>query len=495
MAQSSSNPQDAIRIRMYRIGIGDCFLLRLPRTGGPPFQLLLDCGIHMAEQAGAARIRKVAENIVAETGGKLDAVVGTHEHWDHLSGFFHAADIFKSCRAQAIWCAWTENQQDPTARSLTKTRDQGVTALWSAMQRYRTEAADAAGVAENEPARDWTGLLGFFGDAPGTGVKAKAAADAMRQLVSAPSDIVYRSPGEPPFDAASDGWRIFVLGPPRDPTLLRHADPRAGTGEAYPFGPDNLAAVEMAAASLAAAAGDNDDPPFDRRYQIDLEASKGDPFFKARYWDETATPPRPPARGEGRARRPPAIEETTQGWRRIGLSWLDGTEALALVLDKITNNTSLVLALEIGPKQATDNPVVLFAADAQVGNWLSWQSVVWPDYHGRKVTGPDLLARTVIYKVGHHASHNATMQEGGLETMQRLRLALVPTNAEMAARVKWGTLPWPNLLARLAEVTGDRLLRSDLGASKNAAAAPQITVTATDDWFDIVIPPGLTLRA
>jgi hypothetical protein len=27
--------------------------------------------------------------------------------------------------------------------------------------------------------------------------------------------------------------------------------------------------------------------------------------------------------------------------------------------------------------------------------------------------GADLIARTEIYKVGHHASHNATLMDGG----------------------------------------------------------------------------------
>ena len=163
-------------------------------------------------------------------------------------------------------------------------------------------------------------------------------------------------------------------------------------------------------------------------------------------------------------------------------------ETLALQLDKITNNTSLVLAIELGPKGATDNRVILFAADAQIGNWLSWQDVEWPDYAGRKVTGTDLLRRTVIYKVGHHASQNATLMTGGLETMQQLRLALVPTSAEMARKVGWGTLPWPHLLDRLGEVTGGRVLRSDIGATPGVTTATGFTVVESDLCFDISIP-------
>jgi hypothetical protein len=83
-------------------------------------------------------------------------------------------------------------------------------------------------------------------------------------------------------------------------------------------------------------------------------------------------------------------------WRRIDSAWLDGSSELALALDSATNNTSLVLAIEF-----PNGNVLLFVADAQVGNWLSWQNLKWT-VDGREVTGPDILRRTVFYKVGHH---------------------------------------------------------------------------------------------
>src|SRR5262249_1438716 len=88
-------------------------------------------------------------------------------------------------------------------------------------------------------------------------------------------------------------------------------------------------------------------------------------------------------------------------WRRIDTDWLNPVGSLALSLDSLTNNPSLVLAIEL----VESGKVLLFAADAQIGNWLSWQDVAWQD---PKINTDDLLARTVFYKVGHHASHNAT---------------------------------------------------------------------------------------
>jgi hypothetical protein len=69
-----------------------------------------------------------------------------------------------------------------------------------------------------------------------------------------------------------------------------------------------------------------------------------------------------------------------------------------------TNNSSLVLAFELGK----GGKVLLFAADAQRGNWASWAKKSFKDGTS-KVSVRELLGRTVLYKVGHHGSHNATL--------------------------------------------------------------------------------------
>src|SRR5260370_26402422 len=97
--------------------------------------------------------------------------------------------------------------------------------------------------------------------------------------------------------------------------------------------------------------------------------------------------------------------DATDNWRLIDSDWLGGWTVVALQLDTLTNNTSLVLAIEL-----PDGDVLLFAADAQVGNWLSWQDLTW-SVGGRTVTGPQLLENTILYKVGHHGSHNATLKK------------------------------------------------------------------------------------
>ena len=69
------------------------------------------------------------------------------------------------------------------------------------------------------------------------------------------------------------------------------------------------------------------------------------------------------------------------------------------------------------------------------GSWLSWRDTQWK-LDDETVTGPDLLARNVYYKVGHHGSHNVTLQKKGLELMTSKDLsAFIPTNKHDAAKI------------------------------------------------------------
>jgi hypothetical protein len=160
-----------------------------------------------------------------------------------------------------------------------------------------------------------------------------------------------------------------------------------------------------------------------------------------------------------------------EGWRRIDHDWLDASGGFALQLDGATNNTSLAFAIEVG--RPGEGRVLLFPGDAQVGNWLSWEALEWKVKNGgqtRTVRSDDLLARTVLYKVGHHGSHNATLREKGLELMASNELtAMIPVNRVTAKKMDW-LMPFPGLLRRLQEKTKGRIVDAETGLDD---AAPQ----------------------
>jgi hypothetical protein len=201
--------------------------------------------------------------------------------------------------------------------------------------------------------------------------------------------------------------RAFVLGPPRDAD-----DPAAQLKDLDPEGDEAFRRAALAAASpgnyfAAAARAATDDQrqaPFAARYRVALadapaHATAG-AFFLGRYGKDNA----PLAFMPGGSSRGAEEVHDNPDWRRIDREWLYSAELLALDLNDYTNNASLVLAFEL----RKGGKVLLFAGDAQRGNWVSWAKKNWKD--GRvRVTARDLLSRTVLYKVGHHGSHNATL--------------------------------------------------------------------------------------
>ncbi|MBN2197180.1 MAG: MBL fold metallo-hydrolase [Polyangiaceae bacterium] len=411
-------------VRMYRLGVGDCFLVRFRNDKETVFSMVIDCGVYQTQPGGAESTRRVVEDIAAVTGKRLDALVVTHEHWDHLAGFLHAKELWRSFTVDEVWSAWTEDEQDKLAQSLLEGRRRALRVVGAAAQQLVGLLGPAA------EGRSLAALTGFFGDT--TGERLAAAGEVVRDLANRGNGVRYLRPDGEPIELPGGMARVFVLGPPRDQAAIRDLEGK-GNGHTYGFGMD-VAAFDQLEASFTSSAR----TPFDDRFSIPLATTHSLDFFQRHYWSDRI--PETPAKRE----------EATQRWRRIDLEWLEAPHALALALDNTTNNTSLVLAIELGPPQE-DGPVLLFAADAQIGNWLSWKKVAW-DYHGRRVTGSDLLSRAVLYKVGHHGSHNATLREGGLEVMKNLRYALVPTDQAMASKVRWGNFPCQALLERLAQV-------------------------------------------
>lgn len=58
-------------------------------------------------------MQEVVADIATETGDKVDVLVTTHEHWDHLSGFQQAKDVWDRIAIGELWMAWTERMVMP----------------------------------------------------------------------------------------------------------------------------------------------------------------------------------------------------------------------------------------------------------------------------------------------------------------------------------------------------------------------------------------------
>jgi hypothetical protein len=473
ISPQSSMPgvKDQVHVRMYRQGLGDCFLITLPSSGKHPFHIVIDCGVVLGTPAdGISKLAGAVQDIATVTGGQIDLLVITHEHWDHVSGFTQARKLIQqSWKVSQIWVAWTEDPHDALANKLRAERAQAESALRMAVDSLHAYA-------QFDQAMRVSSVLDFLGAASGSTAEALSFAKTL-----AGSNLRFCQPGEPPITLPEvPGFRIYVMGPPKDEKLLRKSLPSAG--DAYGVDDNSLAANAMFLSALSRAAGvANDDggasdtalaDPFEVRFQTSLANAQSDDFFEQRYFG--------PLRDDSLTERKSHERLQDQSWRRIDSDWLGTSEELALALDSATNNTSLVLAFE----RIATGEVFLFPGDAQAGNWLSWQSLVWTDGQGKPViTGPDLLARTVFYKVGHHGSHNATLSKQGLELMTRDGIiAVIPVDHAMALKKRWGKMPLPELVERLKQKTSGRVLRVDdaIQSIEDLEAAKPDSVSAAD---------------
>jgi hypothetical protein len=451
---------------MYRQGLGDCFLLSFPRSTGEA-HVLIDCGVLKGTEAGTARITRVAESILSTTGGRLDALVVTHQHWDHVSGFLQAQAVFDQLAVGEVWLAWTEDPADDLARDLEERRAKAGKAVAGAVR----QLAGRTDLDARRAVQRLGSLLEFHGGLGAAGRQTTAQAMNWVKAREKAQVRYFKPGGEPVKVPGVDDVLVYVLGPPRDAKMLRKSDPSARGGEVYELaglgGPDLgfLAAVQ--ALDSGGPAGGQ---PFDKWFRMTEEEAWEQDFFAEHYGFE----------GEG-----------GDEWRRIETDWLGVAGRLALQLDSHTNNTSLALAFELSPF----GRVLLFPGDAQVGNWQSWGEQRWHVKEGgetRTVTAADLLAQTVLYKVGHHGSHNATLRERGLELMSSRELtAMLPVHRTTARKMDW-KMPFPTLYRRLLEKTKGRILDLETGVPDGPPSGTSdrewarfIAQTAVSpDWVD-----------
>lgn len=455
-------------IRMYRLDdeLGDCFLLNFADSG-TAVRVLLDCGSFTNSTRARTRLLRIAGDIEAELQGSgLDVVIGTHQHNDHVSGFLHCEPVFRRIGIDQVWLSWLDDPNDRQAQAIGRDYNNLRNNLAAA------RGALSALARRNRPAVVRTlavmnDVLGFFG-ARTTNTPPTTPADAVKILEDIGTQRPrYLEPGRT-FDLPglpADTVRVHVLGPPRNEKLLYRKDPRSG--ESYDH---TLTAVSAMVTKFLAAAGQARTARDEAHYPFNEQYKRRSPKAGSKALADV-----------GRAYHRRAAD-----WRRIDDAWIQQGERLALWLDGYTNNSSLVLAFEL----VRSAKVLLFVADAQTGNWLSWDDVRW---QSPGVTTDDLLARTVFYKVGHHASHNATLI-AQFEKMNHPDLAaLIPVHKKDSNITKpngW-KMPARNLFERIVEKTDHRVLQMD---GVNPPTCNPESNPAKAAWRRAGVTPKLTAR-
>jgi beta-lactamase superfamily II metal-dependent hydrolase len=198
--------QSDIRIRMYRVGFGDCFLVTLP-VGAGGAHILVDCGVH--QRGDLKTMPAIVADIAQETGNRLDLVIASHAHQDHVSGFSKGKSTFSKFSVGEVWLPWTEDPNDSDATKLRKKRNALALSLeqhFAAVGITKGLAADA--VANAVPNADAMGLLH-------SGING--------------GKVRYLKGGMSFSDVAGiKGLDVEILGPPTDKKFLSIMDPPVG---------------------------------------------------------------------------------------------------------------------------------------------------------------------------------------------------------------------------------------------------------------------------
>jgi beta-lactamase superfamily II metal-dependent hydrolase len=524
-------PSGGAVVRMYRIGHGDCFLLGFDGDEDTVF-VLIDCGYKpgSSPKGSGGTADDVVADIREATGGHIDVAVITHEHQDHVNGITEGR--FQGITIGETWMAWTESGSDALAQILrARHRDrlqalmraQGKLAALPAGERTGASVAELLALEIGGEAETATTLAAFAAGQFGAWTNKDAMQLFRRRAQNGtrflyPHQEIVALPGAPAV-------RVFPLGPPRDEKKLADLQPRDGEkfGEGAHGDGDALGFFAAAPALEADKAPDPAAMPFAPRFTIPREKialqRELAGWYRTHYGPlprdqrparQAGPPVATPGSGAGKTAILGVLADDAEA-RRIEADWLFSAEALALDMGNDTNNGSLVLAFELG----RGGKVLLFAADAQRGNWASWADAPFPD-GAAKVDVRELLGRTVLYKVGHHGSHNATLKGEAADAVPNLAwlgrgaqaeefTAMIPAVRSFAMSLKkpWDH-PLPAIRDALLEKCRGRVLQTDtdldpakrpehISAEEWAAFGQRVEPKPL--YFDCSIPPSPIVRS
>jgi beta-lactamase superfamily II metal-dependent hydrolase len=349
----------SLTIRSYNVGFGDCYLLSF-KYAKKEKHVLIDFGsTRLPKGYGKDHMKAVAANIKERTKDKLHAVVATHRHKDHISGFdtsggkTSSGQIIANLKPEAVVQPWTEDP-DLDTRAIGP-KSSGAERRVSGL---RAMNSLAAWVSTTELPTYFSAQLrrqlSFLGE---NNIKNKSAVKNLMEMTKNKKKNHYVSCGSKSgLESILPGVKIDVLGPP----TVEQTDTIKKQRSKDPNEFWHLAA-KMARA-------------------VDLNNDKPKTLFSKSH-----------VKRQGPASRCPV--DTRWFIYHSQTQRTDQFLKIVRMLDDAMNNTSVILLFRIGKKH------ILFPGDAQIENWQ--YALNQPKYE-------KLLKEVDVYKVGHHGSLNAT---------------------------------------------------------------------------------------
>jgi beta-lactamase superfamily II metal-dependent hydrolase len=297
----------AIQIRGYVVGFGDCILLRLP--DGPQIRhILIDFGRAPNDPSSVGRFSDIARDIEKQCNGKIDLLVVTHEHLDHLEGFYREREIFNRMEIERVWMSLPSHPDYytdfPKARLQKKLRE--------GLSMFVREAR-----------RSGMAFHPTFQSLVQNNLSNKDRIDYLRKLGKRP--IAYLARGKAKEAAAFKNIKIQVLAPEQDVSVYYTANARER-------------ALTSALAATSGATGQRG------------RAGSSEAFD----WNFPSVPRAAPADRVG---------VSPSDFDRLRRTIREGGVAAARFIDKAQNNTSLCLVIEAAGKR------LLLPGDAELESW------------------------------------------------------------------------------------------------------------------------------
>jgi beta-lactamase superfamily II metal-dependent hydrolase len=377
-----------IEVRMYNVGFGDSFLLRIPTSGGER-RVLVDCGFHSQGKGQFSDAELVKRIKVDLDGQPLDVVIATHRHQDHISGFGETL-LWKDVAVNEVWLPFTANPDaahDEPGLAAWNSMLEPTHRLWDTSGQLTPSALAAFGARDeaersaaefmlwnarsNAPAID--NLLNGFKRADGRLSKRRFLPE---QRDKYPSN--FETPVLP-------GVTVHVLGPPTDPKFRKNLKVPSSWG------------MDEGGPGSTMDAG----APFSQEWRVPNE--------------------RLPSRR-------PFQEKTLKTIRLFNDDLFYAAEAV----DGFLNGESIVLVLEFGSAR------LLLPGDAEVGSWTMIMN---------NPEALELAASATFLKVGHHGSHNATPINFIKKNLQTKTSAVISTQ-QGSGKYRNG-IPFDTLLTEL----------------------------------------------
>lgn len=426
----SADPQSgAIRVRMYRVGFGDFFLMTVPGKNGPA-HILIDCGVHAAN---INTIDDCVQDMKQETGNHLALVILTHYHADHMSGFASNYDDFAEFDVGAVWITNRLDPHNTDAHGLLK-HIKSVALQLKMQLATRLDDPKFKARQDDRSIEANCKVENALGVASEGGSNAKALRLLQFGFKNKPPVYYYQGGDRPTLPDELKGMiTAEILGP----------SPKDSAGE--------FAASDNKTEQYLSALADNGVP----------DARKIEPFDTGR-WPSGAGDYPPHTFDEfdsglvGPERKPHG-DGAEQLKNKLAKMQPDVLAATADKLDGTLNNQSLVVLFTCNGKK------LLFVGDAQWGNWAYW-------LYGKAVSGADpgildrakeILGSLDFYKVGHHGSTNATPIPA-VAALKEGSAAMCSTATGAYGNPKKNTeVPRTALMEALESRSRNRMVRSD----------------------------------